>query len=110
MRGSSRREDVLDNVLKLARVDDAEEGAAFSVTFSKARNLSGHAVETFRAALKIENGVATWKVAGLRKEQDDLIRELHAAGRKSGEIADEVGLDRSTVSRRLAKMRAAGRV
>jgi putative DNA primase/helicase len=48
-RGTSRREDVLDTVIRINRPDDynASEGARFNVTSTKARGLFGDDTEGF---------------------------------------------------------------
>lgn len=104
-RGTSKREDVLDVVLALKAPDDydAEEGARFEVHFEKSRGLAGRSVEPFEAELAVRDGRATWKTRGLSEELTRRIVEMRDAGRSSRAIAREVGLDPSTVTRRLAK-------
>ncbi len=63
-RGTSKREDILDNVVVLKRPSDYEpgEGARFEVHFEKARHLHGKNVEPFVAKLtQDEKRNQTWE-------------------------------------------------
>jgi putative DNA primase/helicase len=57
-RGTSKREDVLDTVIKLMRPDDYEpnQGARFEVHLTKARGMIGDDAAPFEARLSVENG------------------------------------------------------
>jgi RecA-family ATPase len=105
-RGTSKREDILDNVLALRQPDDYDEteGARVHVVFEKARGITGFDVETFEARLLVKNGSATWETSDLRDETDEEITKLRAAGKSTREIAKKVGLDQSRVVRRLKRM------
>jgi hypothetical protein len=104
-RGTSKREDVLDVVIALKAPDDydAEEGARFEVHFEKSRGLTGRAVEPFEAELVVVDGRATWTTRGLSEELTRRIVQMRDDGMKTRAIGREVGLDQSSVSRRLAK-------
>lgn len=106
-RGTSKREDVLDTAIKLARPDDYDEGqgARFTVTFEKARGLSGSDVESFEASLSVdESRGATWTARDIEDESDQEIQALHREGKSLRTIAKELGMDASTVSRRLKRI------
>ena len=110
-RGSSRREDMMDVVIKLEHSKDyeAERGAAFMVNFEKARHLNGEAARDIEAALvKDQNGLQSWqwkdaelgmfeRILALQKENPDL---------SQSDIAAELGVNRSTVSRALKRAKA----
>lgn len=107
-RGTSKREDVLDAVIKLNSPDDydAVDGARFELHFEKSRGLAGRSVEPFEAELTViegPEGRATWKTRGLSEEMTRRIVEMRDGGKSSRVIAEAVGLDQSNVSRRLAK-------
>ncbi len=98
-RGTSRREDVLDTVIKLQRPGEyrAENGARFEVRFEKARGLIGADVAPFEAQLATdENGCATWIVEGRTRHR---VVDLLEAGMPPDAVASELGIHRSTVYR-----------
>lgn len=98
-RGTSKREDLMDVVIKLEHPDDyrAEDGARFGVHFDKARSLYGADVEPFEAQLLADG---SWRV-GSARGADARMRELQAQGLSMRKIAEEIGCNPSTVSRRL---------
>lgn len=103
-RGTSKREDLLDVVINLQRPMGyrPEQGARFAVHFEKARSLYGADVAPFVAQL----GGGAWAVT----EEDDTdarLRELHAQGLSLSAIGAELGCDKSTVKRRLDRLREA---
>jgi len=110
-RGTSRREDVIDAsiILEAPQDDERADGCRFVVKFSKARGISGRATAPFEARLVpgLAGGVA-WAVQDVRNETDEMIAEMAAAGRPVRAIAAELGVPRSTVHRRLHRLRNAG--
>lgn len=106
-RGTSRREDVLDTVVALRRPADyrPDEGARFEVHFEKSRGFHGDDAKPFEAALADPAGWTTRDLADA-----DLVRVmlLTGQGMTVRDIADELGMTKSTVSRLQAKGRAAG--
>ena len=114
-RGSSRREDLMDVVIKLDHTKDynPEMGAAFTVKFEKARHLSGDDARDIEAALTVDaprKQVWTWKDAELGMTERILALQADAPGLNQAELAAELGCNRSTVSRALkgAKVHGAG--
>ena len=106
-RGTSKREDLLDVVIKLQRPGDyrPQDGARFEVHFEKARSLYGDAVAPFEAKLLADHsGKLGWSVT----EAGDYSRllELHAQGLSLETIGQLIGCDKSTVKRRLDRLRA----
>ena len=103
-RGTSKREDLLDVVINLQRPTDyrPEQGARFAVRFEKARSLYGADVAPFTAQLS--NG--GWGISEA-EDVDFRLRELHAQGLSLSAIGAELGCDKSTVQRRLARLREA---
>jgi len=103
-RGTSRKEDVMDVVIKLEHTKDyqAEKGAAFLVKFEKARHLTGDDTKNIEAALvKDEQGRQVWvyKDAELGMSERILALRVEAPDLNQSAIADELGCNRSTVSR-----------
>jgi KaiC/GvpD/RAD55 family RecA-like ATPase len=109
-RGTSRREDVLDTVINLKRPDDysAAQGARFVVSFEKARGFTGTDANPFEAALDPVTGA--WSVREIEDLRADRIIELTRDGLKGAEIAREIGVNRSTVSRQVKRLEAEGRL
>lgn len=107
-RGSSRREDLMDVVIKLDHAKDyvAEHGAAFTVEFEKARHLKGHEARGIEATLGYDaNGNQVWKWKDAELGMTERIQKLHldAPDLSQTDIANELGCNRSTVSRALKK-------
>jgi len=102
-RGTSKREDVMDSVIKLARPTDynPSEGARFSVTFTKSRGFTGPDAEPFEASLS--NG--QWFTKSLEDVRTAQIIELHQEGLNQRDIASEVGCSAATVNRVLKRLR-----
>jgi hypothetical protein len=79
-RGTSRREDVLDTVMKLKRPQDykSDQGARFEVHYEKARGIYGEAAKSFEAQYRVHNSAAVWS----RTETSDaeLARVVEALG------------------------------
>lgn len=102
-RGTAAKEDVLDTVIRLTRPRDyeAEQGARFEVTLTKARGLCGEDAEPFEAALV--NG-CQWTVRSVEDALSDQVRALAADGLTMREIADETGKSKSAIARLCKKM------
>ncbi len=103
-RGTSRKEDVMDVVIQLEHTKDyqAEKGASFLVKFEKARHLTGDDTKNIEAALvKDEYGKQMWTCKDAELGMSERILALHAEAPdlNQSEIADELGCNRSTVSR-----------
>jgi hypothetical protein len=112
-RGSSRREDLMDVVIKLDHAKDYEaaKGAAFLVNFEKARHLSGDDAKDIEAALTAdERGLQTWvwKDAALGMTERILAIQQEDPDLSQSDIAKELGVHRATVSRALKKAKQHG--
>jgi putative DNA primase/helicase len=100
-RGTSRREDVLDTVIALRQPTDYEpsQGARFEIHFEKARNVHGIQLDPFEVTMQTENGAAIWlmhDIAGLRESR---AKELFAEGMSLKDVADELGISRTSAHR-----------
>jgi RecA-family ATPase len=102
-RGTSRREDVLDAVLALRHPKDFDprHGARFQIHFEKARHLVGEDAAPLCAHLT-EYG---WTVQALEQERDQRILSLHGEGLTQTEIAAELEVNKSTISRALRRLK-----
>lgn len=101
-RGTSRREDVLDTVIALRRPTDytPDKGAVFEIHFEKARGLHGSDCEPFEAALSSRpDGHMQWLTRSVEQCTRERVVSLHRDGLSQSEIARELDVNRSTVSR-----------
>ena len=113
-RGTSKREDVLDTVIKLTKVSKSksDNGCAFEVSFEKNRHFYGSIAEPFEARLDSESG---WNIthkegSSVLDEQDKLIIDLLEQGMPRDEICDKVGIQKSGLSKRIKKLKENGHV
>lgn len=112
-RGSSRREDLLDTVIALRRPSDytPQDGASFEVHFEKARMLHGETVAPFEARLaQDQEGRGVWTMQDLTESTFERVVTLSNDGLRPGEIAEELGIHKSRVSRHLKRAREEGRI
>jgi len=100
-RGTSKREDVLDSVLRLEQPTDyrPSQGVRFVVHFDKARGFYGDAAQSFEASL--DPVTRLWSQT--TETLDAKIRELKAKGKSTREIAKETGMSKSSVSRKVQR-------
>jgi len=112
-RGNSKKEDVLDLVLKLKRPVDYEpsQGACFEVIFEKARHLSGEDTTSFEATLtRSEDNGQAWVFKDVVETTYERVVSLANEGLSQVEIANELEVNRSTVSRHIRKATVEGRL
>jgi putative DNA primase/helicase len=105
-RGTSKREDVMDTVIKLSHPSDYSptEGARFIIEFTKARGFMGDGAEAFEAQLS--DGVWTHKSA--TDARTARIMALHSEGNNQRDIATEVGCSAPTVNRTIKRASLSG--
>ncbi|MHB8790143.1 MAG: AAA family ATPase [Desulfobulbaceae bacterium] len=98
-RGSSFREDLLNVVIKLERPSDynEEEGARLVVRLVKARGIYNADARPFEAHLK--DGV--WEMRNLNQSTYEKVRDLANEGYKQNDIAEKLGINKSTVSKHI---------
>lgn len=103
-RGTSRREIVLNNIVRLNTADSEDEGCSFEVHFEKARDLTTKDKKPFKANLtttELDRTVFVWsELRGAMKEE---ALALHAQGLKVREIGRKLGINSGSVSRYLQK-------
>lgn len=112
-RGTSKREDLLDVVIRLSRpIDyDAKQGARFEMTFTKARNLHGNLAEELEVTLSEgDDGSAAWIYNTLEGSTYQRVINLANDGLSQTEIASELDVNRSTVNRHYRKAIDEGKV
>jgi putative DNA primase/helicase len=109
-RGTSRREDLLDVVIGLSHPKDYDprQGAVFVAEFTKARNLMGDDAQSLELALAGDEDHAVWTWKTAETSTRDRVVALSKDGLTPTEIAHELEVNRSTVSRALRKAREIG--
>lgn len=108
-RGTSKREDVLSTVVQLRRPHDyrPEQGCRVEVHYTKARGLTGDDASSFEAMLRPgRENAPVWTWRPLEDAQRERLLEMETAGMTQREIATELGMDQSTVSRKLKRAHA----
>jgi hypothetical protein len=110
-RGSSKKEDVLDTVISLKRPDDyiATQGSRFVLTYEKSRGFHGNDAKPFEAHLATnkENNPC-WVISDVEASTADKIIAMLNDGMSQKEIAEDLGLNKSTVYRHVQKAKGAG--
>lgn len=112
-RGTSKREDLLDVVITLKRPTDYDpaQGARFEIHFEKARHLAGEEVDPIEATLTTDmSGKHVWAWRKVTETTFDRVVDLLNEGLTRAEVADELGINRSTVTKASRKAEAQGLV
>lgn len=111
-RGTSRREDVLDSVISLRRPSDysPDQGAAFEVHFEKNRGFTGDDAEPLDVSLANTPAGQTWTWRKLEISTYQKVVDLSNDGLSPSDIAKELEVNRSTVSRHLKSAKGKGAV
>lgn len=107
-RGTSKREDVLDTVIALKHPSDYEpsDGACFELHFEKARGMVGDCVNPIKCSLTDEG----WRYESLEQNNYQRVVALANDGLQQKDIAIELELSKSQVSKLLKKARGLGEV
>lgn len=110
-RGTSRREDALDYIIKLERPKRYrnKDGACFIMSFEKNRSLYGTDVESLDIKLvNLPDGKYAWEWSVYENQQDgegqeqiSEIKRLKSLGNTHEKIAEQLGISKATVSRKL---------
>jgi putative DNA primase/helicase len=106
-RGTSKREDILDTVIKLTRPEGyaATDGARFMVELTKARGIAGDDAQSFEAKLEIRDGLETrdgaaiWTTASATAARDMMAAELFREGQSVRDVAEELNMSKSAAQR-----------
>lgn len=112
-RGSSRKEDILDTVIQLYHASNytPDQGAAFFVEFKKSRGFHGEDAASFEARLETDHrGRAQWTTKDAEASTFDRVLQLCREGLGQKDIAEELGVHKSQVSRHLKRAKEAGRI
>lgn len=101
-RGTSRREDLLDTVITLRHPSDYDqsEGLRCEVHFEKTRAMLGDSAKPFEVQLTIESqDQAIWKVREIEGARFGQARELFSSGLSVRDVANALGVSKSTAGR-----------
>ena len=105
-RGTSRREDVLDTVIALKKPEyyKPESGTCFEVHFEKNRSLSHDEIKPFEAHLEYHYNndltqTVNWECKSLEDSNYEKVCNLANEGLEQSEIAKDLEIHKSTVSR-----------
>lgn len=112
-RGTSKREDILDTVIALRHPADYDPstGAQFEVHFEKSRGIYGDDVKPFIAKLGTNAaGGRAWSMCDLEQSTLDKVIDLRREGISRTDIAEHLGIHKSTVSRHLKRAKEGGLV
>jgi hypothetical protein len=109
-RGTSKKEDLLDAVIKLKRPAeyDPKHGAIFVLEFTKARNLSGDAAQSLELTLAGDENQVQWICRTLEQSTFARVVALTNDGMSQTDIAEELKVNKSNVSRHLKAARDQG--
>ena len=110
-RGSSKKEDTLDTVILLKHPPDysPEQGARFEIHYEKFRNGTGEDAKPLEVALVTgPDGKSAWSCQAVSDSTFDRVVGLYNEGLEQVDIATELELNKSTVSRHVRKAREAG--
>lgn len=101
-RGTSRRHDVLDTVIKLERPFNytQQDGAKFEAHFEKTRGFSGNAASPIGLSHNIEDGISRWESFSIGTEKAEEVATLLKEGFTQKEIAIKLNISQPEVSRR----------
>ena len=110
-RGTSRREDVLDTVISLRQPGkyDPEQGAMFEIHFEKARGFTGAEAKPFEARLETDaQDRLVWTYKSIEDSTYLRVCKLANEGLEQREIAEELGIHKSNVSRHVSRGKGEG--
>jgi hypothetical protein len=103
-RGTSKREDVLDSVLHIEQPNEFKtEKTELLVTFEKARNFWGDESRPVEMSLTPDGSKMVWTASKAHPDIAAVAVKLSKAGKSQTEIAEELGVNQSTIHRHLTR-------
>jgi len=112
-RGTSAKEDVMDTVVQLSQPAGytPEDGANFQIHFDKSRGFYGADAAPMEVRMVTDDqGCEKWERSTSLDSTYEKIVELAMQGIKQVEIAEKLGVNKSTVSKYMKTARAEGRL
>lgn len=109
-RGTSRRQDALDTVIKLQRPNDYlhSEGAVFEMHFEKNRGFYGDAAEPIGLSHTIIDNISHWEYFTISDDSMEEAISLTLQGLKQKDIASKMGISQPKVSKLLKSAKEKG--
>lgn len=105
-RGTSKREDIMDTVVKLSRPEghDPADGAHFKIEFEKNRHFWGDGARTFEAWIEQPTGAGAprWRHGTKADADAEALIALVREGKSKRQAAKAVGMPWTTARRRLS--------
>lgn len=111
-RGTSRKEDILNVVINLKHPSDytPDMGAFFEVHIEKGRELYGEEAKPFIAKLSSDEDGHKWTLIDIEEETYGKVINLVNTGLSAGEVAAELNVHKSTVSRHIKAAKETGQL
>jgi putative DNA primase/helicase len=110
-RGTSKRIDTPETIIKLTKLLDAEKAddeSAFELEFIKGRELWGGSEEPLMVWLAIRKGRIVWRHEQKRDVRREKIREMLKVGMTHADIAKELDLTRSRITQIVSELKTKG--
>ena len=107
-RGTSKREDVLDTIIRLKDCDNLRQSKSetvFEMSFPKSREFYGDDKEARILRLSTETGKAVWSYETMRESNKQRVAALKNQGMQQKEIAKEIGITELAVSKIVNRMK-----
>ncbi len=109
-RGTSKREDILDTVIALRHPSDYDpsQGATFEVHFEKSRGFYGDEAESIECSLTTLDDKQSWAHSSVTQTTYKRVVDLLSDGLSQTDIARELNINKSSVSRHAKKAKECG--
>ena len=109
-RGTSRRHDILDTVIRLERPPSytESEGAKFEVHFDKTRSFAGPKAEPIGMIYQSDGTQADWSNFRITNEREVEVAKLLQGGMKQKDVADQLQISQGQVSKLSARAKSNG--
>src|SRR5262249_47324216 len=108
-RGTSKREDVCDTIIRLKEhqtdQDDDKEALTCELIFTKAREFYGTDRAPLILRLSTKSGAAEWSYVTVREHTRDRIREMLKQGMPQKQMAKELKLSEGRISQYVKEIR-----
>lgn len=111
-RGTSKREDILDTVISLRRPPEYSptDGAVFELHFEKSRGFTGEDVQPIQLSLNEIGDKLKWQVETVEQTSYERVINLANEGLTQTDIAKELGINKSNVSRHMKRAEQEGKL
>jgi putative DNA primase/helicase len=106
-RGTSKREDVLDTIIKLKKNHEqsTDTDSVFDFSFTKSRSFYGADAAARVLRVSTASSVVTWQ-SGCRESRAEEVGRLLDEGMSEAEIADHLGISRQAVNKAKQRRRS----